>query len=180
MYNPTMPHCKPCGHPLRTEIDTEIVKGVPLRVISQAFTISTGSLCRHKAHIRADLALAIQSQPGEREERGSALYNRIEKLVCEAEAILVSAKAKEDFRGANGALGAAAKLLDLCARLSGELQVPNSGGIHLTKITNVNVNNYDDKELAGLLKEATCGWNPAVIARFQALTDSPESAITRP
>ncbi len=175
-----MPHCKPCGDPRRTEIDTQIVKGVALRVVSQAFGISTGSLCRHKAHIKADIALAIQSQPGEREERGSALLGRVEKLVQSAEEILASAKAKEDFRGANGALGAAAKLLDLCARLSGELQGPNSGGIHLTKITNVNVTNYDDKELAALLKEATCGWNPAVIARFQALTDSPESAITRP
>jgi len=102
--------------------------------------------------------------------RGSALYNRVEKLVGEAEQILAAAKAKDDFRGANGALGAAAKLLDLLGRASGELQGANAGGIHLTKITNVNVTNYgDDRELAELLREATCDWNPAVVERFKQL-----------
>jgi len=114
--------------------------------------------------------------PAEMNEHGSALRDRVVRLVDEAEQILATAKAREDFRGANGALGAACKLLDLCARLSGELQVPNSGGIHLTKITNVNVTHSDDKELAVLVQEATDNWNPAVVEHLKALAGCNDDA----
>jgi hypothetical protein len=115
----------------------------------------------------------MESDRGERAERGSALHDRVEKLVGEAEQVLAKAKAKDDFRGAVGALGAAAKLLDLLGRVSGELQSANSGGIHLTKITNVNVTNYDnDRDFAAMVGEATRGFDVRELMRLKAIAES--------
>jgi hypothetical protein len=170
-------NCAGCLHSNRDALDAQLVQGVPYRSIAAAFDLSLGAISRHRKHVKE----MIQARSSvETSEHGSALLARVEEVITEARAILVDAKANKSFGPATQALNSITRALELCARLSGELQAPNSGGIHLTKITNVNVTNYDDKELAGLLKEATCGWNPAVIARFQALTDSPESAITRP
>lgn len=179
-------NCRACAHPRRDEIDRQIIAGVPLRVIVAESGLSLGGLVRHKDCIKDALATAMEAARAEGAARGSALYDRVEKLVGAAEEVLAKAKAKEDFRGANGALGAAAKLLDLLGRVSGELQSANAGGIHLTKITNVNVtNNYgDDRELAELVSEATAGFNPSVIERFKQLAgcsdDSHKSALTIP
>ncbi|HLZ52118.1 MAG TPA: hypothetical protein VKP61_15330 [Candidatus Acidoferrum sp.] len=177
-----MPHCKACGDPRRTEIDTQLVRGAPLRSVSQSFGISVGSLHRHKAHIRADLALAIRSQPGEREERASGLLSRVEELIVEAKSICTEARTDKKYAAATNALNTVVHALELLGKLNGELQQP--GGLHLTQIrvTNINAGHNDDAELAELIREATGNWNPAVIARFQALTDrvSHNSAIAIP
>lgn len=163
--------CKLDRHPRRHEIDQLLVNGTPIRTICATFNVTVGTVHRHKTCIKELLSQAMRTDQGERAERGSALYDRVEKLVAAAEEILVAAKAKNDFRGANGALGAAAKLLDLLGRVSGELQSANACGIHLTKITNVNVTSYgDDQEIAELVREATDNWNPGVIEHLKALT----------
>jgi hypothetical protein len=182
-------NCRPCFHPSRHEIDRQIVAGVPLRSIARSFGVSLGAVHRHKEHVKEALAAARQSREKDDAKHGSALYERVEKLVSEAEEILAAAKAKNDFRGANGALGAAAKLLDLLGRVSGELQSANAGGIHLSLTSNrvtVNTAPGSDAELAELLAEATDDFDPVVIERFKALsgersqrvlTDSHNSAI---
>jgi hypothetical protein len=163
--------CKLDRHPNRDELDRQMVNGVSYRSICATFGTTLGTLNRHKQCIKELLNQAMVKGQGERAERGSTLYDRVEKLVGEAEQILAKAKAKDDFRGANGALGAAAKLLDLLGRASGELQSANAGGIHLTQIRVTNtVNNYgDDREIAELVAEATRNFDPTEIARLQAL-----------
>jgi hypothetical protein len=102
--------------------------------------------------------------------------------VAAAEGIVEVARAKDDFRGANGALGAAAKLLDLFGRLSGELQSANSP-LHLTlnRVTNTTIYNYgDDTELAVLVQEATLGFDPSEIERLKKLAGPQDSAVTQP
>jgi len=175
--------CKLDRHPNRDELDRQMVNGVSYRSICATFGTTLGTLNRHKQCIKELLNQAMVKGQGERAERGSALYDRVERLVTAAEEVLASARARGDFRGATGALGAAAKLLDLLGRASGELQSANAGGIHLTKITNVNVTNYDnDIDFARMISEATRGFDPREIARLRALAcseDAPrlESAI---
>jgi hypothetical protein len=160
-------NCAGCLHPNRDALDAQLVAGVPYRAISATFNLSLGAISRHKRHVKEMIQARTTT---EMSEHSSTLYNRVERLVDEAEQILAKAKAKDDFRGANGALGAAAKLLDLLGRASGELQSANVGGIHLTqiKVTNINTSN-DDRELAELIREATADFNPAVIERFKQL-----------
>jgi hypothetical protein len=173
-----MAHCKVCHHPSRTAIDAEIVAGRALRaIVATNPGLSLGGLVRHKEHIKTALRQAMESREGENAERSSALLNRVHRLVDEAEAILAIAKTKEDLRGANGALGAACKLLDLCARLSGELQQANAAAgslhVHLNRVTNNTVINFD-KDLAQLISEGTNHFNPTVIEHLKALLDTPE------
>ena len=164
-------NCRTCCHAKRAEIDQQIIAGTPYRIISQTYGLSLGAISRHKEHVKQTLGEAIQRRDGERQEQGSTLLNRVERLVDEAEGVLTCAKSMQDWRGATSALSAACRLLELCARLNGELQSSNSPGIHLTlNKVSTTINNYDsDQELAQLIAEATEGFNPSVIQRFKAL-----------
>jgi len=169
--------CKLDRHPRRQELDDMLIRGIPFSTIRTSFTAATnGTLSRHRnICLRELLNQAVEQGRAERAERGSGLLSRVEEVITEAKAILVDAKAAKSFGPATQALNSITRALELCARLSGELQSGNA--VHLTKITNVNVNsNYgSDQELAELVREATCNWNPAVIARLKALADDAES-----
>jgi hypothetical protein len=171
--------CKLDHHPNRDAIDHQIVAGVPLRQICATFNTSLGVVHRHKTDcIKKLLSQAMQHEQGERAERGSALLDRVEKLVTSAEEILEAAKTKNDFRGANGALGAAAKLLDLLGRLSGELQSANAGGLHLTmnRVTNNTIVAVDnDADFAAMIGEATKGFSVDELMRLKALVNNPST-----
>ncbi len=171
-----MSGCKACSHPNRQQIDNELVSGVPVRtIIAQFPTLSLGGITRHKQCIRESLAQAQERSTGQGEERGSALLERVLRLAGEAEEILKAAKSSNDFRGANGALGAAAKLLDLCGRLSGELSNTHAPGIHFhsTRISNTVINvQDDDRELAVLVSEATKNFDPRTIEHLRLLASS--------
>jgi hypothetical protein len=164
--------CKACFHHSRTQIDEQIVAGVPLRSVSASFNLSLGSLHRHKSHIRQALSEAIVLRDGEGTERGSALLSRIEEVISEAKSIAAMAKAEKSFAAATGALGTITKCLELLGKLSGALQQGGSG-IHLTQhLTQVNVVNHgDDHELAMLVSEATKHFNSDELQRLKALAE---------
>jgi hypothetical protein len=164
-------NCSACLHRDRDQLDAQLVQGVPYRTIANTFDLSLGAISRHKHHVQE----MIQARTTEETAaHGSALLDRVTKLVGEAEEILKAAKEKNDFRGANGALGAAAKLLDLLGRLSGELHQANAagGGLHLHKhVTNVNIGHdyTNDVEFAQMISEATRGFDPREIERLKTI-----------
>jgi hypothetical protein len=163
--------CKLDHHPNRDQLDDMLVRGVPFSAIRASFGATNGTISRHKnVCLRELLGEAMVKGRGERAERGSVLLDRIEEVISEAKSILVDAKAAKSFGPATQALNSITRALELCARLSGELQPGNAGGIHLTqiKVTNINTGN-DDRELAELVSEATAGFNEAVIERFKQL-----------
>jgi hypothetical protein len=165
-------NCRGCVHAKRAEIDQAIIAGTAYRIISQTYGLSLGAISRHKEHVKQTLGEAIQRRDGERQERGSHLLERVERLVGEAEGILVCAKSSQDWKGATAALGAAARLLELLGRLSGELVNQNAPGVHLTlnRVTTT-INNYgSDEELAQLVMEATNNFSTDTIEHFRALT----------
>lgn len=163
-------------HPERDRIARELVAGVPFRTIHAWSGISLGALSRYLAQLRYEMGTALKALgPAESAERGSKLLQRVERLIAQAECVLIDSRVKDDLRAANGALGAAAKLLTLVGQLTGELQGANSGGLHLTmnRVTNTTVYNYgDDTELALLIQEATHNFDAGEIARLQRLAVS--------
>ena len=178
MYTPLMASCKACIHPDRASIDHQIVNGVPFRTIAATYSLSLGGLSRHRDHVRELLVEAMQARAGERAELGSNLTNRVEKLLGVAEEILTTAKSEKNLTAATGAINACTRLLELCGRLSGELQAPGAGiHFHATKnVTNiVNIRN-DDIEVAVLIAEATKGFDPSEIQRLKMLA---ETAVTQ-
>jgi hypothetical protein len=162
--------CGPCFHPLREQIDRQIVDGVPYRTIATRFHLSLGTINRHRAHLKEMLNDALQERAGERSERGSDLLNRVTKLVDEAESLLAVAKSKENIVGATSAINSACRLLELCGKLSGELSSQNIGGIHLTVNKTTTVNNYDDDAaFAEMIGEATRGFDVAELMRLKSI-----------
>jgi hypothetical protein len=147
-----------------------MVDGVAYRTIAAEFSVSLGSLSRHRAHI---VEVLKARSAGEREEHSSDLLKRVGKLADAAEEILTAARTKDNFTAATSALNAACRLLELCGRLSGELQAPGAG-VHLT-LSKTTINNYgdpgSDEELARLLFEALDGFDPDRIAHFKAIAE---------
>jgi hypothetical protein len=167
--------CKLDHHPNRDQLDDMLVRGVPFSTIRATFGATNGTISRHKnVCLRELLGEALVKGRGERAERGSVLLDRVEEVITEAKAILVDAKAAKSFGPATQALNSITRALELCARLSGELQPGNAGGIHLTKITNVNVtNNYgDDADFAAMVGEATKGFSVAELMRLKAIAEN--------
>lgn len=123
------------------------------------------------------LGLALKERaPDEAMEHRRDLLARVEVLLDAAEKVLEAAKLKSDLRASTNAINSTVKVLELLARLRGELQPQNAGGIHLnfTKTTTnvLNVHGDDsDVELALMVQEATHNWNPNEIQRLRMLTE---------
>jgi hypothetical protein len=79
---------------------------------------------------------------------------------------------------ATQALNSMTRALELCARLSGELQSANTGGIHLTLNKTVNLTNYDtDADFAAMIGEATKNFSHAELDRLRSIAESASCAI---
>ena len=93
--------------------------GQPLRDIAGRFGTSRSALLRHrKADIPATLAKAKQAAD---DVQGETLFEQVKGLAAEAKAILEEARASNNHSVALQAIGRAEKLLELEARLLGEL-----------------------------------------------------------
>jgi len=157
---------------------------VPLRRIATLTGLSLGSLYRHKAHIRDALSQAMDARAEESARHNGDLLRRIEKVIEDAEGILLEARAAKSFGPATQALNSITRALELIARISGDLQ-PNTGvGVHvsLNKVTNSTINNFDsDAELASLIAEATRNFDATEIRRLKAISENTMlSVIVKP
>ncbi len=119
-YNSAMPRtCTVCTHSERAEIDQALLAGEPFRNIAKRYGTSPPALFRHrKADIPATLAKAKEAAE---EATADSLFDRLKGLAAEAKAILEEARASNHHSVALQAIGRAEKLLELEARLLGEL-----------------------------------------------------------
>lgn len=112
--------CKLCALPNRAEIDQQLVAGEgSYRRIAVQCSVSPSAVRRHaSAHIPRELARAQEA----RELADSdSLLDRVRMLAVEATAILAEAKASKHHNLALRAIDRAARLIELQARLVGEL-----------------------------------------------------------
>ena len=111
--------CTVCTHDERAEIDQALLDGHPLRDIAGRFRTSRSALLRHrKADIPATLVKAKQAAD---DVHADSLFDRVKGLAAEAKAILEEARASGNHSVALQAIGRAEKLLELEAKLLGEL-----------------------------------------------------------
>ncbi len=111
--------CTICGHPDRDLVDSALVGGAPYRRIAALHGLTEQSVRRHAAaHIPATLALATEVAEA---SRADLLLAQAETLRAEALELLDEAREKGDLRTAVSAIGQARAVLELLARLAGEL-----------------------------------------------------------
>lgn len=112
--------CTICVHSRREELDAALVAGEPYRGIAQRFAASPDAVLRHKAHIPQGLAKAHEAIAV---SQADDLLGKIQWLEREAKAILVEARGdRGDPDRALRAIDRLAKLIELMARLRGEIQ----------------------------------------------------------
>ena len=112
--------CTICGHKKRSAIEKAILSGEGLRTIAGRWSVSRQALARHRDD---HLSAAVVKANGAAEvTRGDDLLAKLESIEVEARGILKASKRAKDWRAAIAAVRELTRLLDLLARLRGELQ----------------------------------------------------------
>lgn len=110
--------CTICTHPQREEIDRALASGQSFRSIANHFGVSRPSLRRHLAHVQDVIQQAIEAKAV---SVGVSVLDRIRELNREARSLLEEARSKGRYAAAVQAISAATRLLELEAKLLGEL-----------------------------------------------------------
>lgn len=115
--------CHTCEHPKREAIDRALVAGEHIAALSRGYAISEDSLSRHRAgHMpRATLAEAAEGRDVAEGIRGAALLAKASGLLQTAETVLFEARAEGDKLMALRGIREAARCVELCAKLTGEI-----------------------------------------------------------
>jgi len=122
-----MPSCSICTHPKHFEIEKLLIEGQSERVIANQFSITQGSLHRHKrSHLDENLLKAHELKEM---LHADDLLGQIKSLQERAYKNLDLAESERDVKSISMALREARGNLELLARLLGKLQE--------TKVVNV-------------------------------------------
>ena len=111
--------CTICLHPDRSSIDQDLIARVAFRHIAVRTGTSTGALQRHKSeHLPLSLRKAHDA---EEIAQADTLLDQIRELQTRAMRILATAEEAGDLRTALAAIGQARSVLELQAKVTGEM-----------------------------------------------------------
>lgn len=114
--------CLVCAHPDRLEIDKALLEGSrTYRELEAQYGVSRSALSRHvtKGHIAAQVAKAHEAK---QVSEACSLLEQVQELQSTANRILKDAESKKDLRGACQAIREVRSILELLAKMTGELQ----------------------------------------------------------
>ena len=112
-------HCSVCAHAERAAIDLALVEGDALRDVARRFGLSKDAAARHKAdHLPATLTDAANADEA---VRGETLLEKVRALEAQARNIAARANKAGDLRTALTAVRDLTRLVELQARLAGDL-----------------------------------------------------------
>ena len=115
--------CTICTHPKHTEIDRRLLAGEPVRAIVRAIAghvpISKTSLQRHQRHVSEAIS---KSHEAAEIVHGDELVSELQQLASEARRLQAKAEADGDTRTAIAALRELTRLIELRARVAGDLK----------------------------------------------------------
>jgi hypothetical protein len=115
--------CTVCHHPQRAEIERAHVAGVPLREIGKRFDRSKTTIAKHlKEHVPAATQKALDAANDRDVEAGESILSELEKLKDEARRLQAKAEKKHDVRAALMAIDKLTRIVELQARVMGELR----------------------------------------------------------
>jgi len=113
------PTCTICRHEKRQEIDQALLEGTPFRNIAKRYGTSTTALFRHR---KTDIPDSLMKAKEVEEVRDAdTLLDRLKSLSSETRGILKEARETKNHAIALNAIGRAEKLMELEARLLGQL-----------------------------------------------------------
>ena len=110
--------CGICNHDRRQEIEHALLRGESHRAIAQQFTVPRGGVARHLKHVSTALTEARKLREV---EDGKNISIQLRELKIQAEQIKARADRAGDTRTSLLALREKTRLVELEARLTGEL-----------------------------------------------------------
>ena len=110
-----MPRCKVCNHENRNDIETALLAGVPQREVATRYGLTPASVSRHK---RNHMAMVIREHA---ELTAQNLMAYVAALQRQAQALKDKAEASGDYKVALSGIRELVRIVDLMARLSGNL-----------------------------------------------------------
>jgi hypothetical protein len=129
--------CTICNHSFCNEINQAIVNGQTHRAIARRFAVSKAAIQRHaKNHIPKHLAKAVNAKEI---QDADSIVDSIIHLETSTRRIQESAETHKDFKIALAAIREQSRLLELKARLLGELRPQESSRATVNQIENVNI-----------------------------------------
>lgn len=106
------------AHKHREEIETAIARGTPVRAVADQFGLSKSAVHRHKSV----MVERMSGAPTAGETSADELLQKLRTLQGEAEGILARAKRAGNHRDALGAIKESRSIIELLAKMLGELQ----------------------------------------------------------
>jgi hypothetical protein len=110
--------CLACSSSERAAIDQALLSGEPLRKIAERFSLSVTSVFRHKTHVSETLR---KSQEAAEVSRAESLTEQLKRLREDARRIQEKAEGEKDYRAALAGIHELTRLVELAAKLSGEV-----------------------------------------------------------
>jgi hypothetical protein len=121
-----MARCTICwsGTAKLNQVDSALLQGELLVHIAKKFKLSVHALGRHKRHMRDALSLAASKAPNRSQDvaYGNGLLNQLAAIENDVLAVQQQAEAAKDLRVVLAATKQRGELLELRARLTGDLQ----------------------------------------------------------
>src|ERR1700722_3648110 len=121
--------CSICMDDRRQDIEQAMLSGASYRVVAQRFAVSRDAVVRHRRHLPAALARAQEVKEA---SHGNSLLAQLRDLTLEAQRLKAVAEEAGDYRAALAAVRELCRIVELVAKLSGELESHSE-----TKILNV-------------------------------------------
>ncbi len=115
--------CTVCSHDQHESIDQDLLSGTPYRAVGKRYGVGTSAVFRHKRdHITQLIAQAVEARGARDLEYGDDLLGQLQSLNGRAMSILDSAETSGDRRGALGAIREVRSIIELNAKLCGQIQ----------------------------------------------------------
>ena len=112
--------CAICSHPQRMEIEREIIRGASRAEISRTYKMSTTAVYRHETNHKPQLL--VKARDVATIASADVLIAELKGLKDTAEEIMLQCKEDKNYRAALYAIQQLKGLIELCAKLAGELK----------------------------------------------------------
>jgi len=127
--------CRACRHEKNSEIDRAIANGETYSSLAKRFNLSMTGLKRHRGHIPPSVMPALTAMPSAEIVHALTVLEHVHHLLGEARRLKELAEKRGDIRTAMYGLRELVRIVELFARITGELEPSRNE----TNILNVHV-----------------------------------------
>src|SRR5206468_720160 len=117
--------CTICSHAKLVNIDRQLLRGDMLNGIAHRFHVSPDAVGRHRRHMRTAMLKAQAAAEKQDLVYGQTLIDEVKLIKADAERLQLEAEGRRDIRAALQAIRERVGIVELQAKLMGEIQTGN-------------------------------------------------------